>query len=65
MILNPVSSDIFLTEVKYSRSEYECVLRETYRSEGGVQRPVAEAVLQEQVELLLHEALHHHSEEYI
>lgn len=34
---------------------------ETYRSERGVERPVTEAVLEEQVELLLNEALHHHS----
>lgn len=31
-----------------------------YRSEGGVERPVAEALLQEEVELLLHKALHCH-----
>lgn len=32
----------------------------TYRSKGGIERPVAEALLQEKVELLLHKALHCH-----
>lgn len=31
-----------------------------HRSKGGVKRPVAKALLQEEVELLLHKALHSH-----
>lgn len=43
------------------KNKYGGGVSQTYRSERGVQRPVTEAVLKEQVELLLNEALHHHS----
>lgn len=52
---------------KLIRYEWECqttlVKLWTYRSERGVQGPVTEAVLEEQVELLLHKTLHHHPEQ--